>query len=204
MSSRIAPGTPSEPHCECAKKGFTGCMTPDPEQKRLIERAYQVAEACGLPLWCQDEAGPSATRPQPGASWPPQGKARLQPHKYVRKRGTKLITLFRPAARGGAGERRPFGHPCCFTCGCKPFSLSEPGMSQTNFCGALARSRCTLCSADETIESNPQTVRTLLHQFLSMVRERKHQQLRPWMEEALKSGIPELKSFVTGIERVGV
>lgn len=34
-----------------------------------------------------------------------------------------------------------------------------------------------------------------------MVRERKHEQLRPWMEEATKSGILELKSFVTGIER---
>jgi hypothetical protein len=27
----------------------------------LIELAYRVAEACGLPLWCQDEAGPYAT-----------------------------------------------------------------------------------------------------------------------------------------------
>jgi transposase len=34
-----------------------------------------------------------------------------------------------------------------------------------------------------------------------MVRERKYQQLRPWMEEANKSAIPELKSFVAGIER---
>ncbi len=34
-----------------------------------------------------------------------------------------------------------------------------------------------------------------------MVRERKHERLRPWMEEAAKSGIPELKSFVGGIER---
>lgn len=33
------------------------------------------------------------------------------------------------------------------------------------------------------------------------VRERKHQQLRPWMEKASKSGFPEVKSFVVGIER---
>ena len=33
------------------------------------------------------------------------------------------------------------------------------------------------------------------------VRERKHQELRSWMEEALRSGIPELQSFVAGIER---
>jgi transposase len=42
---------------------------------------------------------------------------------------------------------------------------------------------------------------SLLQTFISMVRERKHQALRSWMEEALRSGIPELQSFVAGIER---
>lgn len=46
-----------------------------------------------------------------------------------------------------------------------------------------------------------ESVHTLLHAFLSMVRERKPEQLRPWMLEATTSGIPELKSFVGGIER---
>ena len=46
-----------------------------------------------------------------------------------------------------------------------------------------------------------QTIYGLLQAFLKMVRERKHQDLRCWMEQAVKSGIPELKSFVTGIER---
>lgn len=46
-----------------------------------------------------------------------------------------------------------------------------------------------------------QTVHALLHTFLSLVRERKHQQLRSWMEEASKSGIAELESFVAGVER---
>ncbi len=46
-----------------------------------------------------------------------------------------------------------------------------------------------------------QTIHTLLHAFLSMMRERKHQHLRSWMEEASKSGIAELKSFVSGVER---
>ena len=46
-----------------------------------------------------------------------------------------------------------------------------------------------------------QAVHSLLQAFLSMVRERKHQELRSWMEEALRSGIPELQSFVAGIER---
>jgi transposase len=80
----------------------------DPQMQRkkgLIELAYQVAEACGLPLWCQDEAGPYATRPQPGASWQLQGKASLQPHEYLRNGGAKLMTLFRPAT----GELRAKG-----------------------------------------------------------------------------------------------
>ena len=45
------------------------------------------------------------------------------------------------------------------------------------------------------------TLRKLLHTFLNMVRQRKHEQLRPWMEAAHNSGIPELKSFVAGVER---
>ena len=34
-----------------------------------------------------------------------------------------------------------------------------------------------------------------------MVRERKHQELPSWMQQAVKSGVPELLSFVAGIER---
>ena len=45
------------------------------------------------------------------------------------------------------------------------------------------------------------TLHTLLHAFLDLVRERKPEQLRPWMEQVIKSGIRELKSFVSGIER---
>jgi transposase len=44
-------------------------------------------------------------------------------------------------------------------------------------------------------------VYSLLQSFLSMVRERKQEQLRPWMDEARRSGIAELKSFVGGLER---
>jgi hypothetical protein len=79
----------------------------EPGKKSLIELAYQVAEAYGLPLWCQDEAGPYATRPQPGASWQRERHAKLQPHEYVRKGGAKLMTLFRSAT----GEVRAKGVP---------------------------------------------------------------------------------------------
>ncbi len=71
----------------------------------MIELAYRVAEACGLPLWCQDEAGPYATRPQLGESWQPEGRPNLQPHEYLRDGGAKLMTLFRPAT----GEVRAKG-----------------------------------------------------------------------------------------------
>lgn len=71
----------------------------------MIELAYEIAEACGLPLWCQDEAGPYATKPQPGESWQPEGHPKQQPHEYLRKGGAKLLTLFRPAT----GEVRAKG-----------------------------------------------------------------------------------------------
>ncbi len=52
-----------------------------------------------------------------------------------------------------------------------------------------------------TVEPEVPVLHTLLHAFLAMVREREHERLRPWMKQAIESGIPELKSFVAGIER---
>ena len=75
----------------------TACVTRKPREKRLIELAYRIAEACGLALWCQDEAGPYAARPQPGESRQLEGHPKLQPHEYLRDGGAKLMTLFRPA-----------------------------------------------------------------------------------------------------------
>jgi DDE superfamily endonuclease len=64
-----------------------------------------VAEAAGVPLWCQDEAGPYQAVPQPGAAWQPTGRPQRQPHEYVRGGTAKLLTLFRPAT----GEVRAKG-----------------------------------------------------------------------------------------------
>jgi hypothetical protein len=64
----------------------------------VIDRAYRVAEACGLQLWCQDEAGPYQAIPQPGDSWRRSGDPARQPHEYVRGGTAKLLALFRPAA----------------------------------------------------------------------------------------------------------
>ncbi len=66
-------------------------------KKQLIEGAYEQAEEAGLPLWCQDEAGPYQAIPQPGEDWHLEGKATAQPHEYVRGGTAKLLTLFRPA-----------------------------------------------------------------------------------------------------------
>jgi len=56
---------------------------------------------------------------------------------------------------------------------------------------------------DQLLNLSPevQIIYTFLQAFLQMVRERKHQDLRSWMGQAASLGIPELKSFVAGIER---
>jgi hypothetical protein len=69
----------------------------DGAKKGLIELAYHVAEGVGIPVWCQDEAGPYQAVPQPGQSWRPTGKPVGQPHEYIRGGTAKLLTLFRPA-----------------------------------------------------------------------------------------------------------
>jgi hypothetical protein len=71
----------------------------------LIELAYRLAEAAGVPLWCQDEAGPYQAIPHAGAGWAPVGAPRRLPHEYVRGGTAKLLTLFRP----GTGEVRAQG-----------------------------------------------------------------------------------------------
>jgi hypothetical protein len=71
----------------------------------LIEAAYTEAEAGGLAVCCQDEAGPYQAIPHPGATWHPAGSPALQPHEYLRGGTAKLLTLFRPAT----GEVRAKG-----------------------------------------------------------------------------------------------
>lgn len=71
----------------------------------MIEQAYRLAKQCGIPVWCQDEAGPYQAIPQPGAGWAPQDAPARQPHEYVRGGTARLLTLFRPAT----GEARAKG-----------------------------------------------------------------------------------------------
>ncbi len=71
----------------------------------MIELAYEQAEAAGLGLWCQDEAGPYQAIPHPGEDWHQEGQPTRQPHEYVRGGTAKLLTLFRPAT----GEVRAKG-----------------------------------------------------------------------------------------------
>jgi hypothetical protein len=74
----------------------------------LIESAYRVAEAAGVPVWCQDEAGPYQAIPQPGANWQPERQPARLPRAYVRGGTAKLLTPFRPAI----GEVRAKGVTC--------------------------------------------------------------------------------------------
>jgi len=62
----------------------------------VIERAYILAERVGLPLWCEDEAGPYQTIPHPGSAFQPEGRPARQDHQYIRGKTCKLLTLFRP------------------------------------------------------------------------------------------------------------
>ena len=78
--------------------------------------AYRLAEAAGIPLWCQDEAGPYQAIPQPGQSWRPEGHPACLPHEYVRGVTAKLLTLFRPAtgvvrAKGVTNATNAVLHP---------------------------------------------------------------------------------------------
>lgn len=69
--------------------------------------AYRAAEAAGIAVWCQDEAGPYQAIPHPGQAWRPEGEPVCQPHEYIRGGTAKLLTLFRPAT----GEVRAKGVP---------------------------------------------------------------------------------------------
>jgi len=73
----------------------------------VIDRAYRTAEDPGIPLWCEDEAGPDQAIPQPGASWQPVGCPAHRPHEYLRGGTAKLLTLFRPAT--GQVRAQPVG-----------------------------------------------------------------------------------------------
>lgn len=63
----------------------------------MIEDAYRLGEAMGLPVWCADQAGPFQTILHPGRSWRPVGEPVRQPHEYLRNGTAKILTLFHPA-----------------------------------------------------------------------------------------------------------
>ena len=82
---------------EAEGRGGAGDRSTDGRKKGAIDLAYRLAEAAGIPVWCQDEAGPYRAVPQPGVTWAPVGKPALQPHEYIRGGTVKLLTLLRPA-----------------------------------------------------------------------------------------------------------
>ncbi len=103
------------------KAGVVEVVDPDAiPKKNLIEKAYKQAEAMGLPVWCQDQAGPFQTKPYLGTSWQPQGQPTRQPHEYIRNGTAKLLTLFHPAT----GQVRAKGVTNC------PNSVLHPWLKQ--------------------------------------------------------------------------
>jgi transposase len=66
---------------------------------------------------------------------------------------------------------------------------------------ALKQEETTRLDQLLSLSAEVQTLYDFLQAFFTMVRERQHQDLRSWMERAVRSGIPELGSFVTGIEQ---
>jgi len=60
----------------------------------MIECAYTLAEAMGIVVWCEDEAGPYGTVPYDGMSWQAEGQPAQIPHEYIRAGTAKMLTLF--------------------------------------------------------------------------------------------------------------
>ena len=88
------------------KAGWVQVTDPEAEEKRArIEHAYRLAEGAGLPVWCQDEAGPYQAIPVSGAHWAPRGRPQRHRHEYARGGTAKMLTLFHPAT----GEVRALG-----------------------------------------------------------------------------------------------
>ena len=50
----------------------------------MIEAAYTSAEALGIQVWCEDEAGPYPTLPYSGQDWVPEQQPAALPHEYIR------------------------------------------------------------------------------------------------------------------------
>jgi hypothetical protein len=95
---RTAPGViPAERPRRARTGRSTRVKIPIRREKTVIERAYVLAERLGLPLWCEDEAGPYQMIPHPDSSFQPEGQPACQDHQYIRGKTCKLLTLFRPA-----------------------------------------------------------------------------------------------------------
>ena len=161
--------------------------------------------------------------PEPPLPTPrPLRASQLDPYEdYLLERWSQgernAAQLYREiSARGYRGAatmvRAYIGSPAHYHRGwlcCLAHASSVPERSPHVRCaGCSTRKRADLKQEEETrldqllsLSLEVQTIYGLLQAFLKMVRERKHQDLRCWMEQAVRSGIPELKSFVTGIER---
>ncbi|EFH82730.1 helix-turn-helix domain-containing protein [Ktedonobacter racemifer] len=82
------------------------------EKTAVIERAYLIGERLGLQVWCEDEAGPYQTIPQPGSSWQIEHRPARQAHQYLRGETAKLLTLCAARHRRTTRRSSPTKYQC--------------------------------------------------------------------------------------------
>ena len=106
---------------EAQGRGGAGGRSADRRKKGAIDQAYRLAEAAGLPVWCQDEAGPYQAIPQPGQRLG-AGRRAGPPAPRVRPgRDGQAADAVPPGDRRGAGQRAsPTRRTRCCTPGSRP------------------------------------------------------------------------------------
>lgn len=97
VGNKAGVGAKPERPCGVERVGPLWLPTPIPKRKKLIERAYRLAEGMGIALWCEDEAGPFQTVLDAAPSWHREGRPQRQDHEYLRNGTAKVLTLFHPS-----------------------------------------------------------------------------------------------------------
>jgi transposase len=117
--------------------------------KRLIEQAYEQAEAAGIVQLCEDEAGPYQAIPQPGAKFAARGSSRAASAR-VRARGHRqtadaLSPGYRqdPRQGGGLGDQ------------CGAASLAETRNSARCWLRSSRSTRQRACRQKQSVHGMP-------------------------------------------------
>src|SRR6266567_9135029 len=87
-------------------------MTPRRQKKKLIELAYEQAEAAGILQLNEDEAGPYQAIPQPGAKFAARRPPRVAAARVRAGRHGQTADALSPGHRRDPRQRRYLGHQC--------------------------------------------------------------------------------------------